>query len=54
VKSSRIPRLGDDPSGATVAAEVLSLSLTEEKARLDSRLLKLKQRRKRVENEFAA
>lgn len=54
VKTGRIHRLEGDVSGARLAAEVVRLSLTQEKARLDSSLLKMKLRRKRLKEQLAA
>ena len=54
VKPGRIHLLDGNLSGATLAAEVVRLSLTEEKARLDTSLLKLKKRRKQLKSELAA
>lgn len=53
VKPGRVHRLDGDLSPATLAAEVVRLSLTEERARLDTSLLKLKKRRKRLKKELA-
>lgn len=54
VKPGRIHAMEPGLSSADFAAEMARIALSEEKARLDKSLLKLKKRRKKVKDQLAA
>ena len=54
VKPERVHVVDAAEGSASLAAEVVRLALTQEKARLDKSLLKLKKRRKRVKQQLSA
>lgn len=54
VKSERIHAIEPGLSSADFAAEMARLALSEEKARLDKALIKVKKRRKKVKEQLAA